>query len=189
MTLFLGPKKKKEQPGFTLPYRTTAVVRWTLYFPTWIWALQKDHSCRSCGDDEPEGKVYPWNLGVIFSRSKEVHGSVLWGHLGSSVWWAEWCSGEEGGMSRDMWRFLPRAPLPASRAGYPTGLLSVTHGTLSVRTLSWGLCLPNPPPLFRKSNCSLVWPLSRRKIWDYPAGQLRAFEFLGLQRKPPMAEG
>ena len=171
-TLFLG--LKQEQWGLIRPPQTTAVVQWTLYFPTWIWALLQDHSCRSCGDGEPGGEVCQWNLGVIFSKNKEVHGSVLWDHQDSSVWWAEWCCGEEGVRRRDTGHSPLRAHPPASRASCPTGLLPGTRGTLRVRTLSWGVCSSNPLPVHRKPTQSLVWPLGSRKISAHPE-QLRAF--------------
>lgn len=190
VTLFLG--QKKEQRGWTPPHQTTAGVQWTLYFPTWIWALLQGHSCRSCGDGEPEDEVCPWNLGVIFSKSKEGRGSGLWDHQGSSVWWAEWCCGEGGGMRRDTGRFLLRARLPASRASCPTGLLPGTRGTLSVRTLSWRVCSSNPPTVHRKLNLWFgLWEAER-----FGTSQVDSWESLNpcpfwglLLREPPIAKG
>lgn len=139
-TLFLG--LKQEQWGLIRPPQTTAVVQWTLYFPTWIWALLQDHSCRSCGDGEPGGEVCRWNLGVIFSKNKEVHGSVLWDHQGSSVWWAEWCCGEEGVKRRDTGHSPLRARPPASRANCPTGLLPANGGHSELEPFPRGCAHP-----------------------------------------------
>lgn len=183
-TLFLG--LKQEQLGLIQPPQTTAVVQWTLYSPTWIWALLQDRSCRSCGDGEPGGEACRWNLGVIFSKNREVRGSVLWGHRGSSAWWAGWCCDEEGARRRGTGRSPLRARPPASRASCPTGLLPGTRGTPGVSTLSWGVL--TQPSTYSQETYSASGLASWQQKDTGPPRQTAESLWDLLLREPPIAE-